>query len=98
VNEEIEREIDIGISTVDALKGHLENDIPHIQNSLKNEVYEREEQDNIIIKKTSHEFVNLHEQVIIIENNKSQISTDCFGKEGKRRRRRNNFPNAERDN
>lgn len=63
IKEEVEREMDSGKENLSYLKGFLENDIPKLHERLQIEMQEREEQDNMIIVKTSEELSKLQEGV-----------------------------------
>ena len=63
IKEEVEREMESGKENLSYLKGFLENDIPKLHERLQIEMQEREEQDNMIILKTSEELSRLQEGV-----------------------------------
>jgi len=68
IREEVEHEIDSGKENLSYLRGFLENDIPRLHERLQIEMQEREEQDNMIIMKTSEELNKLNEGVFFIRN------------------------------
>ena len=63
IKEEVEREMESGKENLSYLRGFLENDIPKLHERLQIEMQEREEQDNMIIQKTSEELSKLQEGV-----------------------------------
>ena len=63
IKEEVEKEMESGKENLSYLKGFLENDIPKLHERLQIEMQEREEQDNMIIMKTTEELNKLQEGV-----------------------------------
>jgi hypothetical protein len=71
IKEEIDKEAEHGMENVGHLRGFLENDIPKLHERLQIEMQEREEQDNMIIQKTSEELTKLQEGVTLAATGRS---------------------------
>ena len=63
IKEEVEKEMESGKENLSYLKGFLENDIPKLHERLQIEIQEREDQDNMIILKTSEELSKLQDVI-----------------------------------